>query len=85
MGKCLENKFHLINASFGRSYNCLIYVSVTKELNFNFKLNMEQSFKIENTYDIFMNEVRIEDLNLFKNLKKMQMSKHKIPKILKKK
>jgi hypothetical protein len=46
---------------------------------------MEQSFKIENTYDIFMNEVRIEDLNLFKNLKKMQMSKHKIPKILKKK
>ncbi len=49
---------------------------------------MEQSFKIENTCHIFMNEVRMEDLNLCKNLKKMQVSKHKeakIQKLMKKK
>ncbi len=41
---------------------------------FYFKLNMEQSFENENTYDVFMNEVRMEDEPL-QEMKKMQMSK----------
>jgi hypothetical protein len=35
---------------------------------------MEQSFENENTYDVFMNEVRMED-ELLQEVKKMQMSK----------
>ncbi len=47
---------------------------LSKVMIFYFKLNMEQSFENENTYDVFMNEVRMED-ELLQEVKKMQMSK----------
>jgi hypothetical protein len=39
-----------------------------------FKLNMEQSFENENTYDVFLNAVRMENEPL-QEVKKMQVSK----------
>ncbi len=47
---------------------------INKEIIFYFKLNMERSFENENTYDVFMHEVRMEDEPL-QEVKKMQMSK----------
>ncbi len=41
---------------------------------FYFKSNMEQSFENENTYDVFMNEVRMKDEPL-QEVKKMQVFK----------
>jgi hypothetical protein len=48
---------------------------------------MEQSFENENTCDVFMNEIRMEN-ELCKNLKRLQVSKQeeaKIQKIMKRK
>jgi len=39
----------------------LFFSLFIKTIICNFKLNMKQSFENENTFDIFMNEVRMED------------------------
>jgi len=39
----------------------LFFSLFIKAIICNFKLNMKQSFENENTFDIFMNEVRMED------------------------
>jgi hypothetical protein len=39
----------------------LFFALLIKAIIFNFKLNMEQSFKNENKCDVLMNEVRMED------------------------
>ncbi len=37
------------------------YKTIHLTISFNFKVNKEQSFKNENTYDISMYEVKMED------------------------
>ncbi len=58
--KCLESRLHLVNFGFDGSYNYFVFSLLIKVIILNFKLNMEQSFKNENTYDVFMNEVKME-------------------------
>ncbi len=56
-------------ASFDRSCNCLVFSLHFRVVTFYFKLNTEQSFENENTYDVFMNEVSMEDEPLQKREK----------------
>jgi hypothetical protein len=51
-----------------------IFWLLSKAMLFYFKSNMEQSFENENTYDVFMNEVRMKDEPL-QEVKKMQVFK----------
>jgi len=63
--------------------NVLFFTLFTWVVVFNFKLDMEQYFENENTYDVFTNEVRMEDEPLQELEKIQKKSKQKVVKIQK--
>jgi hypothetical protein len=63
-----------VNGCFDTSYNLFIFGLLRKAMIFYFKINMEQSFENGKYYDVFMNEINMEDEPL-QEVKKMQVSK----------
>jgi hypothetical protein len=50
-----------MDVGFDKPYNYLVFSLHIRVVTFYFKLCMEQSFENENIYDVFMNEISMED------------------------